>query len=192
MKTMAKKENKKSRLSPDEFKQFIAEYFHKQLKFKQIEKQFVRLKGQFNSNAEDYFECNDISKSITLNYSEAAAMAENSADNLVVRKIKQSSIEFEPNKLEKVLGKELSQDVIIKKHEIIDMSGLITYLKECNVDPNIFKSFIFTAKSVNTKELDRLEAIGKITASQIDGCYTVQETRQYFTVSVCKGQGDND
>ena len=72
------------------------------------------------------------------------------------------------------------------------MPALVTYLKECGVDPKIFKSFIVTTKSVDTKELDRLEEIGKITTSQVQGCYTVKNQKPYFTVGLRKGKGDND
>jgi hypothetical protein len=68
------------------------------------------------------------------------------------------------------------------------MNGLITYLKDCGISPKVFKSFISVRKTVNTKELDRLEELGKITAEQIKGCYTVKSQSPYFTVNVGKGQ----
>jgi len=71
------------------------------------------------------------------------------------------------------------------------MVGLITYLKECGIDPKVFKSFISVRKTVDTKELDRLEELGMITAEQIKGCYTVKNQNPYFTVNIGKGQ-END
>ena len=71
------------------------------------------------------------------------------------------------------------------------MNGLVTYLKECGISPKVFKSFISVRKTVNTKELDKLEELGKITAEQIKGCYTVKSQNPYFTVNIGKGQGND-
>ena len=182
-----KSESRKSKLNSNEFRQSVLRYFQKQAKFKQIQTQFTELKNEFNNEATDYFECNDISGSFVLDSPDTFE-----AGTLTVTRIQKSSVEFDPDKLEKALGKELSQNVILKRHEILDMPALVTYLKECGVDPKIFKSFIVTTKSVDTKELDRLEEIGKITTTQVQGCYTVKNQKPYFTVGLRKGQGDND
>lgn len=158
-------------------------FFKKQKKFKQIQTQFCEIKTKFYDDMEDYFKCNNIDGKLTIKYNEFA-----DAEDFVVTRIQSSKVEFNPDKLEKALGKELSQDVIQKSYEITDMSGLITYLKEYGVNPKVFKSFISIKKTVNTKELDRLEELGKITTEQIKGCYTVKSQSPYFTVSAGKGQ----
>ena len=99
---------------------------------------------------------------------------------------------FNADKLEKVLGKKISDNVIIKKYEIVDMFGLIAYLKECNVDPKIFKSFLSVTKSVDVKELERLDELGKISIEQLNGCYTVNKQKPYFTVGLKRWHGEND
>lgn len=168
------KRNRKPKLSYDECVQSVLKFFEKQKKFKQVQTQFNELKAQFNSDMEDYFECEGISKMDIDEFIDG---------NLVVNRIQKSSVEFDADKLEKALGK-FAKDVIIKRHEIIDMIGLIAYLKECGVDPKIFKSFLNVSKSVDTKELDRLEELGKITVEQIQGCYTIKPQNPYFTVGV--------
>ena len=70
------------------------------------------------------------------------------------------------------------------------MNALTAYLKECDVDPKIFKSFISVSKSVDVQELDRLEEIGKITAEQVKGCYTIKKQNPYFTVGVKRVRDD--
>ena len=110
----------------------------------------------------------------------------------MVNRIQKSSVEFDPDKLAKALGKQLAKQVIIKKYEITDMDALIAYLKECDVDPKIFKSFLNVSQSVDIQELDRLEEIGKITAEQVKGCYTVKRQKPYFTVGVKRGHDDGE
>lgn len=181
--------NRKSKLSFDELRQTVLGYAQKNTRFKKIQTQFAELKEKFYADMEDYFSCNDIgSEGIEIDYADGLVFA----GTLTVKKVQKSSVEFDADKLEKALGKELSQDVITKKHEITDMTGLVAYLKECGCDPKIFKSFIQTSKVIDTKELDRLEEIGKITTAQVKGCYEVKTQKPYFTVTVKEGQGDKD
>lgn len=172
---------RKSRLNSEECKQAIATFFHKQKKFKQVQTQFGEIKTRFYDDMEDYFECNNVDGKLTVDCGV-------NMGTLSVTRIQNSKIEFDPDKLEKALGKEFAQDVIQKHYEIIDMSGLVTYLKECGISPKVFKSFISIHKTVNTKELDRLEELGMITAEQIKGCYTIKSQNPYFTVNIGKGQ----
>lgn len=160
----------------------VIEFFERQKELKQIQTQFNELKVQFYGSMEDYFSRNDIDGKLIVdgNYN----------GSLVVTRIQNSKVEFNPDKLEKALGKELASGVINKRYEIADMSGLVAYLKSCGVDPKVFKSFLLVSKSVDTKELDKLEELGKITADQVKGCYTVKKQNPYFTVSVAKGQGE--
>ena len=177
---------RQSKLNSEECKQSILNFFQKQKKFKQIQNRFGEIKADFYNDMEDYFKCNGVNGKLTIDCDSI-----NGTTSFVVTRIQSSRVEFNPDKLEKVLGKELSRDVIQKHYEIVDMNGLITYLKDCGISPKVFKSFISVRKTVDTKELDRLEELGKITAEQIKGCYTVKSQSPYFTVNVGKGQ-DND
>lgn len=180
--------SRQSKLNFEELTQSVLGYTQKNTRFKKIQTQFTELKEQFYSDMEDYFSCNDIdSEGIEIDYADEFVFA----GTLTVKKVQKSSVEFDADKLEKALGKEFS-DIIIKRHEITDIQGLMVYLKECGCDPKIFKSFIQTIKSVDTKELDRLEEIGKITTAQVKGCYEVKPQKPYFTVTTKKGQGDKD
>ena len=173
--------NRKSKLSREEFEQSVLTFFEKQKRFKQIQSQFNELKAQFNSDMTENFEHEGVSKVDVIGLI---------GGNLVVNRIQKSSVEFDPNKLEKALGM-LAKDVIIKRYEIVDITGLIAYLKECGVDPKVFRSFLNVSKSVDVRELDRLEELGKITAAQVEGCYTIKRQSPYFTVGVKKGQSDD-
>ena len=177
---------RKSKLNSDECRQSIMNFFQKQKKFKQVQNRFCEIKADFYNDMEDYFKYNDIDGKLTV---ECDCI--DGAERFVVTRIQSSKVEFNPDKLEKALGKELSCDVIQKHYEIIDMNGLVTYLKDCGTNPKVFKSFISIRKTVNVKELERLEELGKITTEQIKGCYTVKSQNPYFTVNIGKGQ-DND
>lgn len=177
---------RQSKLNSEECKQSILNFFQKQKKFKQIQNRFGEIKADFYNDMEDYFKCNEIDGKLTIDYEGL-----DGPQSFVVTRIQSSKVEFNPDKLEKALGKELSRDVIQKHYEIIDVNGLVTYLKDCGISPKVFKSFISVRKTVNTKELDRLEELGKITAEQIKGCYTIKSQSPYFTVNIGKGQGND-
>ena len=177
----------RKRTSQDELglKRIVQEYLEKRLRFKKVQQRFNTLKDQFNCDMNDYFESKGIEKSFILR-----------ADNLnerdlIISRVQKSSVEFDPDKLEKVLGKRLSEQVIIKRYEVTDMASLVAYLKERDVDPKIFKSFITTLKSVDVQELDRLEDFGKITVEQVKDCYTIKRQKPYFTVCVKRERADN-
>lgn len=180
------KANKKAKLTIDDYRQSVRKFFEKQIRFKEIQTQFNELKTQFNSDMEEFFKNEGIDKSVVFSDKELVQ------GSLVVNRIQKSSVQFNADKLEKALSKEISKQVIVKRYEITDIDALITYLKECNVDPKIFKSFLNVSKTVDTQELDRLEELGKITEKQVRGCYTVKCQNPYFTVGVKRGQDDGE
>lgn len=161
--------------SQSEGNEFIKEYFDKQEKFKVIQAKFEDAKKNFYQNMNKIFEkLNDATKDFTFNtYGEM--------ETYKVSKVQKVKVLFDVSALEKALGN-LSSQVIRKEYKIVDMFGLSKYLRECKVDPKIFKSFISVNKSVDEDELDKLEELGKITKEQIEGCYSIQVQTPYFTV----------
>lgn len=161
-------------------------YFQAQREYKKAQEKFGEIKKDFYGIMSDYYEYNSIEG--------GKVFFDKGVDSppLVVTRVQNTRIKFDPEKLEKALGKTLSEDVIVKRYTINDMLGLVSYLKQCGVDPKVFKSFITVSKTVDDKALDQLESIGKITAEQIKGCYTVNKDRPYFTVSVGKGQRNGE
>lgn len=92
-------------------------------------------------------------------------------------------VKFDTVKLKKKLDKETFNDVSETVYKINDMQGLVSYLKECDVDPNIFKSFIDVETKINQKKLDNLYDLGEVTEEDIEGCYELQTGNPYFKIS---------
>lgn len=169
-------------------KQSALSFFREHKLFKRAQSEFTDVKEGFYSDMENYFKRNGVNDKLCIDVSGDAPDME----TLVINRVQSVKLEFDLVKLEKALGKELSKTVISKRYEIIDMEGLIAYLKECGVDPKIFKSFLLVSRSLDTQEFDRLADIGKITQDQIEGCYTVKKQKPYFTVNVGRGQSDEE
>lgn len=177
-----------SKPSMNECRQSVIDFHKKQTEFKDIQSQFTDEKAKFNSLMEGFFESEALDKSVVFtNYG-----VDGERESYTVTRVQKLSVDFDPEKLEKTLARDLAKSVVLKKYEIVDIDGLIAYLKECGVDPKIFKSFLHISKSVDSNELDRLEEVGKISREQVEGCYTVKRQKPYFTVSVKRGHDDGE
>lgn len=164
---------------------YVRAFFYLQNELKEKQKQFDETKKEFYEKMEKFFEENDVEKSTVF-----TSKSLKDEDDLTVTRTQKSSITFYPEKVKKALGKELSKQVIESRYEIIDFDGLVSYLKECGVDPKIFKTFLNVEKKVNEKELDKLDELGKIDIKQLKGCYTVKNQKPYFTVKRGKNNGE--
>lgn len=179
-----KKKNKKvkSKLNEKEFKAYVLTFFNKQRRFKKNEEDFKILKNSFYEMAEDYFVHNDLENQIIISYD----CYEESNEAIKVSRIQRTNVNFNIRKLEKALSKKIRNDIIEKEYIINDINGLVAYLKECEVDPNIFKSFLTVNKKVNEKKLDNLYDLGKIKKEEIEDCYEVEKSKPFFKVSLEK------
>ena len=164
------------------FKEVVRGFLVDQAVFKNMEENFKNVKVKFYEDMNEYFESGVLEDdgSAIFNYPDIGNGA------LKVTKIQRTSVEFKVDELEKILPKEVAKKTIIKRYEVKDIQGLISYLKKCNVDPNIFKGFLSVTKTVDTKELDKMEELGQISVEQLKGCYTVKKTSPYYTVSEIK------
>lgn len=182
------KKERKTDVSLFEKSKFLAyEFFRKNSEMKALQKQLEVLKKNFYNSISMFFEENDIESEVSFSYNEIAANTV-----LKIKKTQKVSVEFDAEKTEKAVGKELSKVVISKSYEIDDMQGLVTYLKSCGVDPKKFKSYIKVKKTVNISALENLVATGKVVEAELDGCYNTNKSKPYFTVTAKKGQGKDD
>lgn len=182
-------QKKQSDSEQEKFKEAVLLLNAKTQKFKEIKAKYEKIKEECVLTIDNYFNKHKAEKTASFNI---MSLEDFGYTNVRVNKVQKSTVNFIPEKVEEAIGKELSSDVIIKSYTINDMQGLINYLKECDVDPNIFKEFVDVRKGIDTQELERLEAIGKISKEQLEDCYTVEKAKPYYTIKTGKRQGDND
>lgn len=177
---MRNEKNNKADKNYELWKQSVIDYLFRKRAFKAEENAFKKRKETFNKLAEDFFkesgETQDIF--VTDEFS--------SATIVTVKRCQSVTINFDADKLEKKLGKEYCQSFISKKYEVLDMPGLVEYLKSCGVSPKKFKSFLNVTKTVNQKEIDQLFLTGKLSEKDVDGCYTTEKKNPYYTVTTKK------
>lgn len=99
-----------------------------------------------------------------------------------VKKVIKNRVSYDADKVEKAIGKELASEIIEKEYTVNDMVGLTSYLKECGVDPKVFKEFIDVTKKVNTSNLEQAYQLGKIDMQDLRGCYDVELISYYIDV----------
>lgn len=151
-------------------------FYNKQREFSDIKKAFDQLKKSFEKEMELVFAqsgTDSVSFSVGSDYKD---------ELFVVKKRCRTYIKWNFQKLAKNLGNKLFRQVVNKKYIINNMSGLIEYLKDCNVDPNVFKKYIDVEYSLNESELDNLESLGKVKAEQLEGCFNLSFSKPWYSV----------
>lgn len=168
------------------YQQLAWGFYHKQQKMKSVQNKFNELKREFEEEMEYFFSSHN-TKCMKFDSNELYG-----SDTLTIKMVERTSIEWDAEKLEKRVPREVARKVIRKQYTISDMSGLVRYLKSCGVDPNVFKKFVRVEKSVDQEEVDRLGDLGQIPVRAISGCYIVKCQKPYFTLSVKKGNNNGE
>lgn len=174
-----------SRISENDFAKTVNLLHEKSKRFKDVEARFKQIKAECTQIIDAYFKENGIEKSTTVDCDDSPL------GSIKVSKVERASVNFNADKVERALPKDVASKVIMKKYEVNDIQGLVAYLKSCGVDPKIFKSFLNVTKSVNVEELERLSELGEVDEKALDGCFSVTRFDPYYKLKVKKGDGDN-
>jgi hypothetical protein len=102
---------------------------------------------------------------------------------VTVTKVRRKKITWDLEALKKKLSKEKFITVVNKEYTVIDMPGLVKYLKSCGVDPKKFKKFINVSETLDETKLDTMYETGKLKTEEIRGCYTVGVSEPYFRIT---------
>ena len=129
-------------------------------------------KKAFAKKADEYFEQADIPMSYDI--------FDFGSFSIKLNKVCRTTIKWNAKKLYDVLTKKQAKAVIKKRYEIIDFEGLKKYLKDCGVDPTIFKRYICVTESIDEKALDNLFQLGKVSKEEIDGCCEIDVSIPYY------------
>lgn len=102
---------------------------------------------------------------------------------VTVTKVRRKKITWDLEALKKKLSKEKFITVVNKEYTVIDMPGLVKYLKTCGVDAKKFKKFINVSETLDETKLDTMYETGKLKQEEIRGCYTVGMSEPYFRIT---------
>lgn len=102
---------------------------------------------------------------------------------VTVTKVRRKKITWDLEALKKKLSKEKFMTVVNKEYTVVDMPGLVKYLKTCGVDAKKFKKFINVSETLDETKLDTMYETGKLKQEEIRGCYTVGMSEPYFRIT---------
>lgn len=151
----------------------VRSFFKRYEKFKAIEAQYKELQSEFNDDMDHYFDGLARNRKF-------AKFEDSNGDVLVVTRVAPTKIEWFPEKLKARVTKPIWKQLCKKHYEVVDMPGLIKYLKTCSVDPKVFKMFVEVTESVDEQAIERLGDIGKLAPHNIAGCYMVKSSKPYY------------
>ena len=167
----------------ERIQQTVVEYVEAQEKFREIEKQYNEKRKSLQTTIRNFMYTNGFN---SFNFLAHHGRFKGNEVPLRVLDVKPKRIEFDVEALEEKVDKELLNEFLDKKYVIINMQGLIKYLKSCGVNPKKFKKFIEVEKTVNKQKLDELSELGEITLDDLKGCYEIKESEGYIKISEVK------
>lgn len=103
-----------------------------------------------------------------------------------VQEVRTKKVNWFLSKMKQALTKKQYNSVVDKQYMIVDMPGLIEYLKSCGASAKTFKSFISVQETVNEAKLEKAYDLGDIKRKQLDGCYEVVEGSPYVKITEIK------
>lgn len=105
---------------------------------------------------------------------------------LTVTRVRRKKVTWNLEKLKTRLKEHLKKyvydDIVDKTYIVNDMPELIKYLKNCNVDPKIFKKFIDVEEKADEKKINNYYDLGVLENKDITGCYDVEISEPYIMI----------
>ena len=179
-------EQKKKKLLPDKYrneevKQNAIKLYELKEDFRQTEKAFKENKDKISKEISNFLFSYGVDG---FEFVASSGFCAKEPKVLSVKKVRRKSITYIADNIENALGKKKASEFVDKKYVIDDYKGLINYLKECGVNPNVFKKFISVEKTVNVKKLEQAYDLGKVKLEDLQGCYSVKEISSYIDVKI--------
>lgn len=130
----------------------------------------------FSNCQEKFFE---ISLSEGMNYY-------NNPVKLKVQEVVSQKIKWLLSKVKEGLTKEQYNKVVDKQYMIVDMPGLVKYLKSCGVNPKEFKKYLSVQETMNESKLEKAYDLGEVKRKQLEGCYEIVNSNPYIKITEMK------
>ena len=160
----------KDKILLNEVKRNVTDLFVLEEEFRGIKDKYEKKKEKLSKAIKNYFFVSGEDK-VKFDCDEALFGGDKI---LQCKKVTRRSVVFDAEKVEKALGKDIAEKVIVKKIEVTDYKGMVDMLKSYGVKPKDFKKFISVKKEVNTKMLEQCEELGEFDREDIKGCYKVE------------------
>lgn len=102
---------------------------------------------------------------------------------IIVTKVTPSTVNWDCEKLKKLLSPKERKLVIQKHYQIINWKGLFDLLKESGVDFKEFLKYVEVTETVKDTQLDKLIELGAIDEEEVKACSSVKLKSSYYKLT---------
>jgi hypothetical protein len=162
----------------ENFKRLVKETHEDDERFKVIEKAYKKKKDELKNAIDNFYYINKVPSTLRFK-------SEDNKYAFQITKVERTNIIFDEDKLEKklkVIDKNIVDDVIAKRYEIVDIEGLIKYLKKCGANPKKIKKFLCIEKKVNTQALNEFSELGLVDEASLKDTFQITKGATYFRI----------
>lgn len=135
-------------------------------------------KYEFDSDMDKYFDVCATDDKITVD----VAQTVKGIKKVICQKITQIKVTFDTARLKRLLGKELSKNVIKKKYTVKNWTGLMQLIKSLGVSYSDFTALVDVEEFVDEVELDRIVELGHVDIDKVKKCAKPNVKTQYYRI----------
>lgn len=158
-------------------------------------KEFELVKKQYYSFMDQAFDSGMYGDAASIEFSDQVD-SDDGVKELVFRSTRTipTQINWDTKALKKKLPKDIVSDVVRRDRQLVNLPGLVEYMRILGGDPKKFWSYFTTHEYVDQDEIDQLVDIGEIDQEDLTGCYSVsvKPTRYRVTSKEINYDGDGN
>lgn len=102
---------------------------------------------------------------------------------VIITRVTPSSVEWDCEKLKKILSPKERKLVIQKSYQVTNWKGLFDLLKESGVDFKEFLKYVEVTETVRDKQLDKLVELGTVDEEEVKACSSVKLKGSYYRLT---------
>lgn len=102
---------------------------------------------------------------------------------LICQRITQVKVEFNIEKLDKILTKEQRKRIIQKQYQVNNWPGLLNLLKESGVEWKQFLKYVDVSESVRNDVLEQMVELGELNIDDVKHCSDTKIRTQYYKLT---------
>lgn len=158
----------------------IKYYWERKRNYEATKRSFDDDKYEFNNEMDRYFDVvADDDGKITVDLRETVR----GVKKIICQRITQVKVNFNIDKLRKVLTREQQKKVIRKHYKVVNWPGLMKLLKESGVDWKKFLKCVEVSEEVDEGVLEQLAELGEVNAEKVKSCSEAKIRTQYYKIT---------
>lgn len=185
----------KSKITQDDVEQATRDFARAQAHNKLVNDEFNDTKKAYYSFMSEAFEAGVIAEDVSsVEFIDSVPEEDGSIKTFSIKstRVVPTSIQWDIKKLKSRLDKSILRKVVKRVRTLVDLPGLVEYMKYLGGDPKIFWSFFETSEQVDQKEMDQASDLGYVSDEDVAGCFSVTTKPEYFRVSTREVKYDED